>query len=191
MGQIGPSNLLATFSKLHTCNGYTVTSCSMTNGKDTFVTSNRRMLQEINKLSNLRSKDIPESSRFLLEIIFIELTSSHIETQAYWTLAIQAALMAKQLEDKQGTRLKWIHKRLNTKIHSRKKLGITAIEQQIRDDACTNSPTPLTTPPTRPNMNKQCSHHSSQSARTLQQCSMCSNQITDSANQTSSSTWHT
>jgi hypothetical protein len=78
----------------------------MTNGKDTFVTSNRRMLQEINKLSNLRSKDIPESSRFLLEIIFIELTSSHIETQAYWTLAIQAALMAKQLEDKQGTRLK-------------------------------------------------------------------------------------
>jgi hypothetical protein len=85
--------------------------------------------QEINKLSNLRPKDIPESSRFLLEINFTELTSSHIELQACWTLAVQAALMAKQLVDKQGARLKQIRKRLNTKIPSRKKFGITAIKQ--------------------------------------------------------------
>jgi hypothetical protein len=92
------------------------------------------LLQEIDELSDLRPEDIPESSRFLLEINFTELMSSHIKMQAYWTLAVQAALSAKQLEDKQGARLKQIRKRLNTKIPSRKKLGITAIEQQIRDD---------------------------------------------------------
>ncbi len=37
-----------------------------------------------------------------------------------------------QLEDKRGTRLKRIHKRLNKKLPSRKKLGITAVEPQIR-----------------------------------------------------------
>ncbi len=90
--------------------------------------------QEINKLSDLRPEDIPKSSRFLLEINFTELTLSYIKMQAYWTLAVLAALMAKQLEDKQGASLKQIRKRLNTKVPSRKKLGITAIEQQIRDD---------------------------------------------------------
>jgi hypothetical protein len=89
------------------------------------------LLQEINELSDLSPKEVSESSRFLLEINFTELTSSHIETQKYWTLAVQADLMAKQLEDKHGARLKQIHKWLNTKIPSRKKLSI---KQQIRAD---------------------------------------------------------
>jgi hypothetical protein len=40
-------------------------------------------------------------------------------------------LKAKQSEDKRGARLKQIRKRLNKKLPRRKKLGITAGEQQI------------------------------------------------------------
>jgi hypothetical protein len=68
----------------------------------------------------------------LLEITFSELASTHLKTQRYWTLAVQAALTAQQVEDRIGPRLKRIPKMLNIKISSRKRLGITAIEQQIR-----------------------------------------------------------
>ncbi len=56
------------------------------------------LLQEIKLMSSLTLalRKFPRA----LEINFTELTSSHIKTQTYWTLAVQAALMAKQLEDK-------------------------------------------------------------------------------------------
>jgi hypothetical protein len=91
------------------------------------------LLQEINELSNLRPEEVAESSRFLLEINFKELMHSQIEMQANWTLAVQAVLTAKQF----GRQMRWlkrIRKMLNTKIPSRKKLSITAIKKQIRDD---------------------------------------------------------
>ncbi len=47
---------------------------------------------------------------------------------------MDAAIMAKALESAQGARAKRICRRLNTKIASRTKLGITAVEQQIRKD---------------------------------------------------------
>ncbi len=50
------------------------------------------LLQDINKLSNLRPKEVPESSWCLLEINLMELTSPHIETQRFWTLAVQKQL---------------------------------------------------------------------------------------------------
>jgi hypothetical protein len=46
--------------------------------------------------------------------------------------------MAKALESARGARAKRIRRRLNTKIASRTKLGITAVQQQIRKDGgCT------------------------------------------------------
>jgi hypothetical protein len=77
---------------------------------------------------------VPESSRFLLEINFTELTCSHLKTQWYWAFAVHAALKANQSEDKRGARLKLICKRLKKKLPSRKELGITAVEWKIRTD---------------------------------------------------------
>ena len=47
---------------------------------------------------------------------------------------MDAALKAKALESARGARAKRMHHRLNMKIASRTKLGITAVEQQIRKD---------------------------------------------------------
>jgi hypothetical protein len=63
--------------------------------------------------------------------IISELSNFHLETQKYWTLAVDVALKAKPLKLAQGARVKKVRKKLNTKIPSRKKLGIVAIEQQI------------------------------------------------------------
>jgi hypothetical protein len=67
----------------------------------------------------------------LLEVNFTELTTSHLEIQQYWTLAMNAALTAQQLNQQQGAHLKRAHQKVNIIIPSRKKLGVTAIEQQI------------------------------------------------------------
>jgi hypothetical protein len=92
------------------------------------------LLREIQELLELSPDKVPESSHFLLEINFTELTCSHLKTQWYWTFAVHAALKEKQLEDRRGARLKWIRKRLHKKIPSRKKLGKMVVEQQIRAD---------------------------------------------------------
>ncbi len=56
------------------------------------------LLQHINSLSDLALEDLPESSHFLLEINFSELSTYYLETQKYWTLAVDAALKANALE---------------------------------------------------------------------------------------------
>jgi hypothetical protein len=83
---------------------------------------------------------VPEGSKFSLEINFPELTLSHLETQYYWTVAVNAALMAKQLEHKRDARSKRMCQKLNRKLPSRKKLGIVTIEQQIRTDGMHQAP---------------------------------------------------
>jgi hypothetical protein len=93
-----------------------------------------KILQLINEFAEVAPEDVPEDSRFLLEINFSKLTKAHLETQTYWTLAVDAAIMAKALELAQGARAKQIRRQLNTKIASRTKLGITAVQQQIRKD---------------------------------------------------------
>jgi hypothetical protein len=91
-------------------------------------------MQQLNVLLDLAPEDVPKASRFLLEINFSELSTSNLETQKYWTLAVDVALKAKALESVQGARAKRVRRKLNTKIPSRKKLGIAAIEQQICKD---------------------------------------------------------
>ena len=48
----------------------------------------------IEQLAETSPEDIPEESRFLLEINFGNLTRSHIENQQYWIIALQAAITA-------------------------------------------------------------------------------------------------
>jgi hypothetical protein len=92
------------------------------------------ILQLINEFAKVAPEDVPSDSRFLLEINFPGLTKAHLETQTYWTLVVDAAITAKTLELARGARTKRTRSRLNTKIASRTKLGITAVQQQIRKD---------------------------------------------------------
>ncbi len=98
------------------------------------------ILQLINEFAEVAPEEVPSDSRFLLEINFSELTKAHLETQTYWTLAVDAAITAKTLELARGARVKRIRSRLNTKIASRSKLGITAVQQQIRKDGMHRTP---------------------------------------------------
>jgi hypothetical protein len=71
--------------------------------------------QEIAKLSKLSPEEVPDNCRFLLVVNFTELTTSHLETQQYWTLAMNAALTAQQLNQQQGARLKCACQKVNRK----------------------------------------------------------------------------
>jgi hypothetical protein len=92
------------------------------------------LLKHINSLSEVSPEELPESSRFLLEINFLELSKHHLETQRYWTLAVDAALKANALEQARGERAKQVWQKLNTMKLSQQKLGIAAVEHQIRQD---------------------------------------------------------
>jgi hypothetical protein len=91
------------------------------------------LMREMEPLADLAPEEVPEASRFLLKIYFTELSKYHIETQKYWTLAVNAALVAQNRERARGARAKRIRGRIN-KIPSRQKLGLVAIEQQIQKD---------------------------------------------------------
>jgi hypothetical protein len=62
------------------------------------------LTKEMESLADLAPEDVPEVSRFLLEINFTELTELHIETQKYWVLAVNAALAAQNQELARGAR---------------------------------------------------------------------------------------
>ena len=52
----------------------------------------------------------------------------------YWILAINTALTAQRLQRARGARSKRILDKVNRKLPSRTKMGIVAVEQQIRSD---------------------------------------------------------
>jgi hypothetical protein len=89
---------------------------------------------ELESLAGLAPEDVPAESRFLLEINFIDLNKSNVEAQQYWILAINAALTAQRCQLARGARAKRITDKVNRKLPSRTKLGIVAVEQQIRSD---------------------------------------------------------
>jgi len=89
---------------------------------------------ELESLAGLAPEDVPTNSRFLLEINFSDLNKSNLESQKYWILAIYAALIAQRRQLAQGARAKRIIDKVNSKLPSRTKLGIVAVEQQIRLD---------------------------------------------------------
>ena len=75
---------------------------------------------------------VPETSHFLLEINFTELTKALLKTQHYWTLVVNATIKAQHLEANRGAHLKQIQKLVNRKRSRRKTFGVVALKQQIR-----------------------------------------------------------
>jgi hypothetical protein len=57
-----------------------------------------------------------------------------MESQQYWILAINAALTTQRHQLEKGARAKRTTDKVNRKLPSRTKLGIVAVEQQIRLD---------------------------------------------------------
>jgi hypothetical protein len=88
----------------------------------------------IKQLAETSLEDIPEESRFLLDINFGNLTRSHIENQQYSIIALRAAITAGRQFAAAGSRARRICHRVNRKLPSRTKLGITVVEMQIRQD---------------------------------------------------------
>jgi hypothetical protein len=89
---------------------------------------------ELKSLAGTAPEDVPAESQFLLEINFSNLTKSCIESQKYWILAVNAALTAQQCQLALGACAKQIKDKVNRKLPSRTKLGIVAVEQQIRSN---------------------------------------------------------
>ena len=77
--------------------------------------------QTIEELAETPPEDIPEGSKFLLEINFGDLTKSHIENQQYWIIALQAAITAGHRSIASGSRARRIRHRVNRKLPSRSK----------------------------------------------------------------------
>jgi hypothetical protein len=58
-------------------------------------TERRESLLEIDRLMHLRPEELPEESKFLLEVNFARLRRGDLTSQHYWVHAIKAALAAK------------------------------------------------------------------------------------------------
>jgi hypothetical protein len=67
-----------------------------------------KLMKDMESLADLAPEEVLETSRFLLEINFTELSKYHIETQKYWTLAVNAALVAQNRKRTRGARAKRI-----------------------------------------------------------------------------------
>jgi len=56
----------------------------------------RELLLEIDRLIHVRQEDVPEESKFLLEVDFARLRQGDLTSQHYWVHAVKAALVAGQ-----------------------------------------------------------------------------------------------
>ncbi len=91
------------------------------------------IIRKIDELADAAPESIPPEKRFLLDINFLA-SSSNLEVKSYWILAMNAALAAKKHNDTLELRAKKARKQTSSMIPSRKKLGITEVERQIRVD---------------------------------------------------------
>jgi hypothetical protein len=115
------------------CNGYSETYPSMMPNVDIYAIEwLEDVTPEIELVSSITPKEVPQECHFLLEINF---AGGHmiLELKVYWILAVKAALATQNKELAQD-RPKRICSLVNTKIPSKKKLGITDVKQQIRAD---------------------------------------------------------
>ncbi len=64
------------------------------------------LMKKMKSLADLAPEEVPEASRFLLEINFTELLKYHIEAQKYWILAVNPTLAAQNQEQARGARAK-------------------------------------------------------------------------------------
>jgi hypothetical protein len=91
---------------------------------------------ELGSLLGIALEDVPAESQFIFEINISKLSKFHSKSQKYWILAVNATLTAKQFQSTLGGHARLVRNKVNRKLPSRTKLGVVAIEQQIRLDLC-------------------------------------------------------
>ena len=97
------------------------------------------LADEIHRLAELQPEDVPTESKFLLEIDSGKLIKEHVETQAYWVIAVKAARKAKAAQSARSASDKRRAKRKTLgKTSSRLNLGITEVEREIIRDRLNN-----------------------------------------------------
>ena len=109
------------------CNGFTETSHFTTRFAGIYTRRTRGHPIDHLGVSRHGSRRGPQlESKFFLIIDFGNLTKSHIDKQQVWVIAIQAADTAGRRTAAAGSRAKRIRHKVDLKIPSRTKLGITA-----------------------------------------------------------------
>ena len=93
---------------------------------------------KIGQLRETDIDDIPESSRFLLEMDYGNLVKSSIHNKTYWVVATEAAIKAGQRKANHCVRSRTQLKRRQQRS-TRERLGIIDAEREIKFDrrACT------------------------------------------------------
>jgi hypothetical protein len=74
-------------------NGYIETSLSITI-KSIRQTERRELLLQIDRLIHVAPEDVPDESKFLLEVDFARLRQGDLTSQHYWVHAVKAAVVA-------------------------------------------------------------------------------------------------
>jgi hypothetical protein len=68
-------------------------------------TERRQLLLEIDRLMHLKPEDLPEESKFLLEVDFARLRGGELASQHYWVHAIKSFLQRRRQAAASGRRL--------------------------------------------------------------------------------------
>ena len=88
------------------------------------------IIQNIDKLRKTDIDDVPEGSRFLLEMDYDKLIKSDIHNKTYWVVATEAAIVAGRRKADPGLRKRTQLSRLPLKS-TRERLGIIEVEKEI------------------------------------------------------------
>ena len=97
------------------------------------------LAEEIHRLVELQPEDVTAESTFLLEMDAGKLTKEHVETQAYWVVAVRAARKAKAEQSAKAAGDKRRMKRKSSgRLSSRANLGVTKVEREIIRDRINN-----------------------------------------------------
>ncbi len=73
---------------------------------------------ELELLAGTAPEDVSAESQFLLETNFSKLSKFHTESQNYWTLAVNAALTAKQCQSALGAGARQVRDKVYRKLPS-------------------------------------------------------------------------
>ena len=90
------------------------------------------LAEEIHRLAELQPEDVPAERMFLLEVDSGKLTKEHVETQAYWVVAVRAARKAKAAQSaKAASEKRRLKRKTSGRLSSRVNLGVTEVEREI------------------------------------------------------------
>ena len=88
------------------------------------------IMEKIEKLWKTDIDDIPEGSRFLMEMNYDKLIQSDIHNKTYWVVATEAAIVAGRRPATQGIRKRTQLSKLPIKS-TRERFGIIDVEKEI------------------------------------------------------------